>query len=125
MPSSARISPSVVRLGPARFIPSASTYVSPYASRSKLLGRPAGAFGYSFFQAASHLTMSGAFEPGRYGISEKPMTPSAVLLATITSPGSTMLLPTKKDCFRPFFFPAEDGIRDLYVTGVQTCALPI
>src|SRR6266496_6318513 len=24
-----------------------------------------------------------------------------------------------------FFFPAEDGIRDLYVTGVQTCALPI
>src|SRR6266576_207637 len=23
------------------------------------------------------------------------------------------------------FFPAEDGIRDLYVTGVQTCALPI
>src|SRR5204863_7103035 len=26
-------------------------------------------------------------------------------------------------CF--FFFQAEDGIRDLYVTGVQTCALPI
>src|SRR5204863_7059429 len=24
-----------------------------------------------------------------------------------------------------FFFHAEDGIRDLYVTGVQTCALPI
>src|SRR6266576_1812450 len=23
------------------------------------------------------------------------------------------------------FFPAEDGIRHLYVTGVQTCALPI
>src|SRR5204862_1190489 len=23
------------------------------------------------------------------------------------------------------FFQAEDGIRDLYVTGVQTCALPI
>src|SRR6266576_279697 len=28
-----------------------------------------------------------------------------------------------KLCF--FFFQAEDGIRDLYVTGVQTCALPI
>src|SRR6266496_6717059 len=28
-----------------------------------------------------------------------------------------------KVCF--FFFQAEDGIRDLYVTGVQTCALPI
>src|SRR6266496_910853 len=24
-----------------------------------------------------------------------------------------------------FFFQAEDGIRDLYVTGVQTCALPL
>src|SRR2546421_4079496 len=28
------------------------------------------------------------------------------------------------DCFF-FFFQAEDGIRDLIVTGVQTCALPI
>src|SRR5256886_7523452 len=27
------------------------------------------------------------------------------------------------ECF--FFFQAEDGIRDLTVTGVQTCALPI
>src|SRR2546430_4384500 len=26
---------------------------------------------------------------------------------------------------RYFFFQAEDGIRDLTVTGVQTCALPI
>src|SRR2546421_8157731 len=29
-----------------------------------------------------------------------------------------------KHCFL-FFFQAEDGIRDLIVTGVQTCALPI
>src|SRR5256886_8172408 len=31
------------------------------------------------------------------------------------------------DCRRVvfFFFQAEDGIRDLTVTGVQTCALPI
>src|SRR6266436_5631139 len=29
-------------------------------------------------------------------------------------------------CFRFFFFfQAEDGIRDVAVTGVQTCALPI
>src|SRR5690349_21887761 len=28
-------------------------------------------------------------------------------------------------CLFFFFFQAEDGIRDLYVTGVQTCALPI
>src|SRR2546430_4660696 len=27
--------------------------------------------------------------------------------------------------YRYFFFQAEDGIRDLTVTGVQTCALPI
>src|SRR2546430_13428541 len=28
-------------------------------------------------------------------------------------------------CYFFFFFQAEDGIRDLTVTGVQTCALPI
>src|SRR2546430_9912899 len=28
-------------------------------------------------------------------------------------------------CYCFFFFQAEDGIRDLTVTGVQTCALPI
>ena len=27
--------------------------------------------------------------------------------------------------FFDFFFQAEDGIRDIGVTGVQTCALPI
>src|SRR2546430_17299 len=31
-------------------------------------------------------------------------------------------LARKNSCF---FFQAEDGIRDLTVTGVQTCALPI
>src|SRR5216683_1999695 len=35
-----------------------------------------------------------------------------------------MLLHTVLKCFF-FFFQAEDGIRDLIVTGVQTCALPI
>src|SRR2546429_6606004 len=28
-------------------------------------------------------------------------------------------------CVLYFFFQAEDGIRDVAVTGVQTCALPI
>src|SRR3712207_8567077 len=28
-------------------------------------------------------------------------------------------------CLEFFFFQAEDGIRDIGVTGVQTCALPI
>src|SRR2546430_10243929 len=32
---------------------------------------------------------------------------------------------TKKETSLVFFFQAEDGIRDLTVTGVQTCALPI
>src|SRR2546430_9426104 len=31
----------------------------------------------------------------------------------------------KSDLTDAFFFQAEDGIRDLTVTGVQTCALPI
>src|SRR6267378_5354317 len=35
------------------------------------------------------------------------------------------LLELSKRYFFFFFFQAEDGIRDLYVTGVQTCALPI
>jgi hypothetical protein len=69
-----------------------------------LFGRPPGAFGYSFFHAASHLTISGAFAPGRYGISEKPMTPSADAFAAVTSPGSTMLLPTKNGCLSPSSF---------------------
>src|SRR2546427_6142884 len=33
--------------------------------------------------------------------------------------------PAFRDCVVFFFFQAEDGIRDLTVTGVQTCALPI
>src|SRR2546430_12677581 len=32
---------------------------------------------------------------------------------------------SKNRCCFIFFFQAEDGIRDLTVTGVQTCALPI
>src|SRR3712207_6974315 len=30
-----------------------------------------------------------------------------------------------RHCNDVFFFQAEDGIRDIGVTGVQTCALPI
>src|SRR5256886_5777899 len=35
------------------------------------------------------------------------------------------VLPVFVDMWSVFFFQAEDGIRDLTVTGVQTCALPI
>src|SRR5205085_8899553 len=33
--------------------------------------------------------------------------------------------PARRRRIAPFFLQAEDGIRDLTVTGVQTCALPI
>src|SRR2546430_13570581 len=38
-----------------------------------------------------------------------------------------MMSPCRRQCSSMivFFFQAEDGIRDLTVTGVQTCALPI
>src|SRR2546430_7601938 len=38
---------------------------------------------------------------------------------------SKNFLPRRSPAHLPFFFQAEDGIRDLTVTGVQTCALPI
>src|SRR3712207_7308651 len=31
----------------------------------------------------------------------------------------------RRECLAEFFFQAEDGMRDIGVTGVQTCALPI
>src|SRR6266403_23404 len=36
-----------------------------------------------------------------------------------------VLTNSNSNSFFHFVFQAEDGIRDLYVTGVQTCALPI
>src|SRR5256886_7966644 len=36
-----------------------------------------------------------------------------------------MLAQRRSSAYCFFFFQAEDGIRDLTVTGVQTCALPI
>src|SRR3989440_7551955 len=40
--------------------------------------------------------------------------------AALTQAGARL-----EDVVLTFFFQAEDGIRDLIVTGVQTCALPI
>src|SRR2546429_932598 len=48
-----------------------------------------------------------------------PALPSS---ATCTSASTTPPTRCKPCCF---FFQAEDGIRDVAVTGVQTCALPI
>src|SRR3989440_5154668 len=45
-----------------------------------------------------------------------------VMLSVVSSRAVVMLCDIT---FFFFFFQAEDGIRDLIVTGVQTCALPI
>src|SRR5256886_8963424 len=45
--------------------------------------------------------------------------------ASTTSLGIPLIITTAGDLYFFFFFQAEDGIRDLTVTGVQTCALPI
>src|SRR2546430_4103155 len=39
--------------------------------------------------------------------------------------GLVLYLATALKSWKAFFFQAEVGIRDLTVTGVQTCALPI
>src|SRR5450432_3910761 len=49
------------------------------------------------------------------GLSRRPTAVASLLVWTAT--------PIEAD--KIFFFQAEDGIRGLIVTGVQTCALPI
>src|SRR3712207_7269991 len=44
-----------------------------------------------------------------------------VIMTKVDSPVNSQ--DSSQSCF--FFFQAEDGIRDIGVTGVQTCALPI
>src|SRR2546429_6706680 len=44
-------------------------------------------------------------------------------LASLFRATSTKVFAAARSLF--FFFQAEDGIRDVAVTGVQTCALPI
>src|SRR2546430_5527905 len=44
--------------------------------------------------------------------------------SSAAAPGRGLALASSDTCDL-FFFQAEDGIRDLTVTGVQTCALPI
>src|SRR2546430_5163309 len=47
------------------------------------------------------------------------------MLSNIPLLSSTCLFSNVSLLYFFFFFQAEDGIRDLTVTGVQTCALPI
>src|SRR6201989_1465646 len=68
------------------------------------------------------------------GSARRRLTPETMWMATVvtyawlTQTTSTPPKLTGEDSnlsLHSFFFQAEDGIRDLYVTGVQTCALPI
>src|SRR6266436_9273433 len=45
--------------------------------------------------------------------------------ATPPKPAMTRSSSSSRNSAMFFFFQAEDGIRDVAVTGVQTCALPI
>src|SRR2546422_1736773 len=47
------------------------------------------------------------------------------LLASVRRRVLPLLYVMSRDMVLFFFFQAEDGIRDVAVTGVQTCALPI
>src|SRR5256886_3585983 len=52
-----------------------------------------------------------------------------LLMSTVVATDSfhicVLVICMNKEMLLNFFFQAEDGIRDLTVTGVQTCALPI
>src|SRR2546430_7266556 len=59
-------------------------------------------------------------------ISEKCTVARSYLLRGTSTKWSDMFSLSHACCYSFFFFfQAEDGIRDLTVTGVQTCALPI
>src|SRR3989440_1690931 len=60
---------------------------------------------------------------GYFGLLLGPV--ASQLRATRTGRHTFSLSFVTTDSYVFFFFQAEDGIRDLIVTGVQTCALPI
>src|SRR3990167_10961089 len=67
---------------------------------------------------------------GRRGVNQPPgetvPTPTSVATAQIDEHGSTVATVDFTGVAEvDLFFQAEDGIRDLTVTGVQTCALTI
>src|SRR2546430_1841461 len=74
-------------------------------------------------ESASYVAVAWISCDNRHGSSEKRLreTRQKTLLRKNTArPG-----PRKCQGGQLLFFQAEDGIRDLTVTGVQTCALPI
>src|SRR5256884_280307 len=58
---------------------------------------------------------------------DAPLPPEAELSRQMTTSTTSLDIMGLQDAYASlfFFFQAEDGIRDVAVTGVQTCALPI
>src|SRR2546421_8727715 len=67
--------------------------------------------------------MAGTRGPRAAGCSDR--TPTAVRNTTVPIAKMCAIVDLSGASVSVFFFQAEDGIRDLIVTGVQTCALPI
>src|SRR5690349_14112645 len=71
------------------------------------------------------MTVSVLHQVSPMGTQLRPMTSRYHIQVSVLM--GSQIVPSRRSimslCF--FFFQAEDGIRDLYVTGVQTCALPI
>src|SRR2546430_7339059 len=74
---------------------------------------------YEFLRVYSPSAEVGGHGPGQEVLQSGK---KDVDILTLEPVGSYAVQPHFSD---RFFFQAEDGIRDLTVTGVQTCALPI
>src|SRR2546430_8097735 len=71
--------------------------------------------------AESYNSVMAAYKKSRESVSADGLIDSALKQATSVPLG----VAERAREVLTFFFQAEDGIRDLTVTGVQTCALPI
>src|SRR2546430_4836682 len=98
----------------------------------ELMGKPF--ISNSVFVGAGTIVEQGAMLKGPAWIGEKCHIRSGCYVRENVIAGDGVVMGNScefKNCIlfdeaqAPFFFQAEDGIRDLTVTGVQTCALPI
>src|SRR2546430_8017637 len=80
-------------------------------------------------EIVSMMSQSGYLPLVRMIIAEAPRFPQlgALFFSTVTQRGFAIMTALLQEARKQkiIFFQAEDGIRDLTVTGVQTCALPI
>src|SRR5204863_4484113 len=79
----------------------------------------------SALSSRSHRTRQYASASGRSGSSSRKSAPVPTRRTISAQSCDTCSTSCGRSSTAGFFFEAEDGIRVLYVTGVQTCALPI